>query len=148
MVAKKQWHKPLNYFSILSNIFLTTTSRCMKDGFLFCLGASSVSTRPLDSSRTAPMAIPATQPWAPHTTLNRPGTSHTVFTVENREWEGTGTNGNEEHRTLHRKKLLRLIHHADLCFKGTTKKTQSMRRELLSLTAFYKRECVDYVILF
>ena len=33
---------------------------------------------------------------SPHTTLNRPGTRHTVFTVENGEWEGTGTNGNEE----------------------------------------------------
>ena len=34
---------------------------------------------------------------SPHSTLNRPGTRHTVFTMENREWEGTGTNGNEEH---------------------------------------------------
>ena len=49
--------------------------------------------------------------------------------------------------TLNRKMLLRLIHHADLCLKATTEKTQSMRRALLSLTAFYKRKCVDYIIL-
>ena len=81
----------------------------------------------------------------PHTTLNRPGTRHTVFTVENREREGTGTNGNEE---LTQQKKAATLHHAEMCFKATTEKTQSMCRALLSLTAFYKKECVDYIILF
>ena len=73
---------------------------------------------------------------SPHTTLNRPGTRHTVFTVETREREGTGTNGNEVHT---QQKKAATLHHAEMCFKATTEKTESMRRALLSLTAFYKK---------
>ena len=60
---------------------------------------------------------------------------------------GKGRAQMEMKKTLHRKKAA-TRHHAEMCFKATTEKTQSMRRALLSLTAIYKQECVDYIILF
>ena len=77
--------------------------------------------------------------------MNRPGTRHTVFTVENEN--GKARAQMEMKNTIHRKKAA-TRQHSEMYFKATTEKTQSMRRALLLLTAFYKKECVDYVILF
>ena len=144
MMAKKQWHKLLNYFSSLSNFFWTTTSRCMEDGFLFCLGASSVSTRPLDRE-PLPWQSPQHNREPPqHTESSR----HPSHCVNSRKYGMVRDGHKWKWRTHSTEKKAATRHHAEMCFKATTEKTQSMRRALLSLTAFYKKECVDYIILF
>ena len=131
---------PLYVFFFLNN-YLAMYGRWVPvlSGGLHCV-------QPAPKQRTAPMAILATQPWAPtaHWIVQAPVTLCLQWKIGN----GKGRAQMEMKNTLNRKMLLCLIHHADSCLKATTEKTQSMRRALLSLTAFYTRECVDYIILF
>ena len=61
MMAKKQWHKLLNYFSSLSNFFLNNNLPLYGRWVPVLFGGlQCVHSAP--RQRTAPMAIPATQP--------------------------------------------------------------------------------------
>ena len=54
----------------------------------------------------------------------------------------------EMKNTLHSKKLLRLIHHADLCFKATTEKTQSVAEHCCRWPHFIKENVLTILFYF